>query len=216
MTIPNSALTKLPAKDYPDVRKLVRTGDLALCAGKQFFSRAIRVATGSPWSHVALIVLLEEIDRVMVLESVEKIGVRAMPLSRFVSEDSERHRPYPGEIVIARHGQFARKASEACLKELNAFAMDRLGAPFRGSEMLRIGLRIAAGWFDRKMPKMLLPRDEFICSEYVAECLKRVGIEIAWDGRGFIAPGDFAADPHVKALARVARRPFDGKSSPPH
>jgi hypothetical protein len=208
VTIPASALTKLPAKDYAAVRKLVRTGDIALCSGTQMFSRAIQLVTDTPWSHVALIVRLDELDHVMVLEAVAKIGVRAVPLSRFVVEDSDHHRPFPGEIVIARHNQFARKATPARLKAMYDFATDRLGAPFNGGEMTKILTRIAAGWFDQKMPRLLAPEDEFICSEYVAECLKRVEIDIQWNGRGFIAPGDFAADPRIKPVARVSRNPL--------
>ena len=113
MTVPTSALTDLPAQDYEAIRALVKTGDMALCSGNNAFSRVIRWATKSAWSHIALIVRLEDIDRVIVLEAVAKIGVRAVPLSRFVSEDSDRHKPYPGDIVIARHADFATKATGA-------------------------------------------------------------------------------------------------------
>jgi hypothetical protein len=57
-----------------------------------------------------------------------------------------------------------------------------------------------------RTPSRLAPRDEFICSEYVAKCLARVGIDIAWDGVGFIAPADFARDPKMRAIARFETR----------
>jgi hypothetical protein len=214
VTVAPSALTDLPAQDYEAIRRIVRTGDIALCSGTAIFSRAIKVATGSPWSHVALIVRLDEIGRVVVFEAVEKIGVRMVPLRRFVSEDSEHHRPYPGEMVIARHAEFEGKADDAKLAKLTEFATDRLGAPFKPSEMAKIGLRIAASWFDIRLPKLIETDDDYICSEYVARCYEAVGIRIPWDGRGFIAPGDFAADPKIEAIARIARHPFHGKDTP--
>lgn len=208
MTISASALNDLPAQDYDTIRRLVKTGDMALCSGTNPFSRVIRWATKSPWSHIALIVRLEDIDRVIVLEAVAKIGVRAVPLSRFVAEDSDRHRPYPGDIIIARHTAFAEKATGAALHAMTDFAFDRLGAPFDVNEITRIGIRIALAGLGFREPGRIKPDDEYICSEYLAECYRRVGIDIAWDGRGFIGPADFAADPHVEPVARVSHHPF--------
>ena len=70
----------------------------------------------------------------------------------------------------------------------------------------RIGARIAMGRLDIHMPKGLSARNEFICSEYVAKCFETVGIHIEWDGLGFIAPGDFALDPKVDAIAQFKTR----------
>lgn len=203
VTVLASALTALPGMDYLAVRKLVRTGDLALCSGTNLSSQAIRWASKSPWSHVALLVRLQEIDRVIALESVAKIGVRAVPLSRFVSEDSARHRPYPGKIVIARHAEFADKATPEGLRRMSEFAADRLGAPFNAMEMLKIAVRIALSGLGLKPPSPLHPTEGLICSEYVGKCYEQVGIRIPWDGRGFIGPAEFADAPPVQAIARV-------------
>ena len=188
---------------YELVRAQVRTGDLALCSGNETFSKVIRWATKSPWSHIAMIVRLDEIDRVMVVESVEKIGVRTVPLSRFVAQDSGGRRPYPGRILIARHAEFERKATPERLKALTDFAFDRFGSPFSGLEMAKIAARIGLAGFNVRLPGRLDPDDEFICSEYVAKCYEHVGIQIPWDGLGFIGPDDFAKAPPVDALMRV-------------
>ena len=92
------------------------------------------------------------------------------------------------------------------MKRLADFAIDRFGDPFAPGEILKIGLRVVLGRLHKVMPKMIGPDDEFICSEYVAKCYEAVGIEIAWDGRGFIAPADFANDPNVKAIAQIKAR----------
>ncbi len=209
MSVPDSVLTELPEQKYDVIRTLVKTGDVALCSGTAPFSRLIQWATGSPWSHIAMVVRLEEIDRVMVIEAVAKVGVRLVPLSRFLSGgDAKARKPFAGKCVIARHDDFAAHAAGGGLRKLDEFAFDRLGTPFSPLEITKIGLRIFLGAFRVRIPKMASPDDEFFCSEYLAECYKRIGIDIPWDGRGFIAPDDFAKDAKVQPVARVARRAF--------
>lgn len=215
MTVPASALTELPEQTYDTIRTLVKTGDLALCSGTPAFSRLIQWATASPWSHIAMIVRLDELDRVMVVEAVAKIGVRIVPLSRFLTGgDAHRPKPFAGRVVIARHADFAAHAVDGGLRKLDAFAFDRLGSPFSRFEIARIGFRIVLGAVGVRIPRMVAPKNAYFCSEYLAECFKRIGIDIPWDGRGFIAPDDFAADPRVTAVARVARWPFGSDKQP--
>lgn len=209
MTVSAATLTELPERDYDAIRKAVRTGDLALCSGTAAFSRVIQWTTASPWSHIAMIVRLDELDRVMVVEAVAKIGVRIVPLSRFLTGGDARHpKPFAGRVVVARHDDFAAHVASGGLRKLDEFAFDRLGTPFSRMEIAKIGLRIVLGAFGVRVPRMATPTDEYFCSEYLAECYRRIGIEVPWDGRGFIAPDDFAADPKISAVARVAQHPF--------
>jgi len=97
-------------------------------------------------------------------------------------------------------------AGGAAMRRMAVFGVDRLGDRFAPLEILKIAIRIAVGRLGRKMPKFLGAKDEFICSEYAAKCFEAVGIEIAWDGLGFIAPSDFAADPKVRAIAKFQTR----------
>jgi hypothetical protein len=85
-------------------------------------------------------------------------------------------------------------------------AVDRFGYPFAAREIIRIGLRIMLGAANARMPKSLGPKDEFICSEYVGKCMEALDIQIPWDGKGFIAPADFAFCPEVHALAQFKTR----------
>ena len=205
MSIPDDILERLPPRPYDTVAGDIRTGDLILCSGDGAFSKLIRWATGSPWSHIAIAARLDPLGKVIVMESVEKIGVRAVALRSFLTRDSNGRKPYPGRILLARHAEFEAKSTPEGLKRMADFAADRLGAPFRPSEITKIGLRIAAGALNMKVPGRLDPDDEFICSEYVGKCYEQVGIQIPWDGRGFIAPCDFAAAPPVQAIAQIAR-----------
>jgi hypothetical protein len=203
MPIAPDVLTALAPQPYATIRGEVRDGDILLCSANDRFSRLIRWATRSPWSHVAIAFRMEAIDRVMVLECVAKIGVRAVPLSNFIARTSGGIAPYPGQILLARHKGMSAKARSRPMKRIAEFAFDRLGNRFSQAEALKIALRIAMGRFERRMPRMLGPKDEFICSEYVARSLKAVGVEIPWDGLGFIAPSDFACDPRIDAVAQI-------------
>jgi hypothetical protein len=146
------------------------------------------------------------VDRVIVLECVEKIGVRAVPLSAFIAQTSSGQKPYPGKILLARHQGLAKRSSPADLKKIYKFALDRCGDRFAPGEIFKIGMRAIVGRLNRTMPKSLGPDDEYICSEYVARCFEQVGIQIQWDKKGFIAPADFALDPKVEAVAQIRTR----------
>ena len=206
MPISDDALTELPPLPLAQVVGRIRDGDLLLCSGRDPFSRLIGWSTKSPWTHVAMAYRWPSIDRVMVFESVEKIGVRTVPLKSFISRSSSGVSPYPGKILLARHSQVGeqlRGAHTAGAVRLADFAVDRFGYPFAAREVAKIGLRILLSAANIRLPKSMGPKDEFICSEYVDKCLQAVGVKIPWDGLGFIAPSDFAACEEVHALAQI-------------
>ncbi len=203
--IEDDVLKSFPPESLTAISRRIRDGDILLCAGNDPFSRLIGWSTGSPWTHVALAYRWPSLGRIMVFEAVQTIGVRAVPLATFIRQSSSGQKPYPGKIILARHEDYADaqgKAGSAPMKRLADFAVDRFGDKFSGFEIAKIALRICMGSVNRKMPKMLGARDEFICSEYAAKAFEKINIRILWDGLGFIAPSDFAHDPKVKAIAR--------------
>jgi hypothetical protein len=192
-------LDTLPPEDLPDVLPKMRDGDILLCSANDPFSRLIGWSTKSPWSHVAFAYAWPETGRVLAFECVQQLGVHAVSLTRFISQTSTGAHPYPGRIIVARHRGMP---SGDALKPLTNFAINAMGDRFSPLEIARIGARIAMGRLDIHMPKGLRAKNEFICSEYVAGCFESVGVHIQWDGLGFIAPGDFAMDPNVDAIAQ--------------
>ncbi len=205
MAIADNVLTELKAQPYGKVRGLVQNGDLLLCSAIDPMSKLIRWSTKTPWSHIAIAYRIESLNRVMVFEAVEKIGVRTVPLSTFISRTSEGTHPYPGKILLARDQRFAG-LSEAKCKAMYDFAFGTLGNRFAPGEIVKIGLRLLFGRTGRKMPRFLGPKEEYICSEYVARCYAKAGLKIPWDGLGFVAPGDFALAPDVNAVAQIKTR----------
>lgn len=215
MPVPDSAITDLPALDYGAMLAELRTGDLLLCSGTQLFSRLIRWATRSPWSHVSMVIRIDRLDEVMVIEAVESKGVRLIPFHRWLTEHKTKARVFPGDVVVARHRRFEEASEGLRIRRLGKFATGRLGTPFGPHEIMKILVRIIAGHFDVAMPRMLRSDDEFICSEFPYRCLQQIGIEVPWNGLGFIGPDDFARAEEIDPVARLARNPF-GDDHPVH
>ena len=182
MAIDCDALQKLRPQAYAAIRDDVRDGDLLFCSATDGFSRLIRWATKSPWSHVAIAYRLEEIDRVHgYLEVVwRKIGVRAVPLSTFISRTSTGVHPYPGKILLARHAAMAAKSRRKPWKKIADFAFDRLGDQFSPGEIAKIALshRHLGRCFSGACIPTSAPRmSSFARSMLLVRCFKTVGVE---------------------------------------
>jgi permuted papain-like amidase YaeF/Yiix C92 family enzyme len=196
-----SAFPAVNVLPYAHLRSAIRSGDILLCSGNSPFSRMIQQATQSVWSHVGFIIQLDIIDRIMVLESVESIGVRTVPLSQYALNYQGTHQGYPGRVLIARHAQFQPDQ----ITRLSRHAVDLLGTPYHTGEIIQIAARIGGHALHMKPPVMdnTPVKKAYICSEYAAECYRSVGIIIPGNSAGFIAPADFARDPQVKPLAFI-------------
>ena len=203
MAIDPRALIDLPAEPLETIASKIRNGDLLMCSANDPFSRLIGWSTQSPWTHVGFAWRWSTVDRILGLECVQHIGVHAVGIERFISQTSSGTRPYPGEIILARHDKIAAIED---LTPLMDDAIDLMGARFSPGEILKIALRITVGRLDKHMPEPLKSNDEFICSEYVDRCYRRIGVEIKWNGRGFVSPADIANDENVHAVARFATR----------
>jgi hypothetical protein len=187
----------LLARPYEDLRSDIRSGDILLCSGTSPASNLIQKATQSMWSHVGFILRLDIIDRIMVLESVETIGVRTVPLSSYVRDYNGSDKGYPGQLLLARHAD----VKQTNIINLSRQAVDLLGYPYNAQEILHIAERISMGVFGFKNAPDAKPTREFICSEYAAVCFESIGVTVDYNPLGFIAPVDFARSPKVKALS---------------
>lgn len=198
-----------PAADYrTEVRPRLQDGDVLICAGSGVFSAMIQQATQSAWSHVAFVLRLPSIDRVMLLESVEPVGVRTVRLSKYLDDYANDGRPYPGGLAVIRHRDFAA-LPPGRLDALAAFAVDQFGYPYDKGDVARIAARILAARvpFTRGQRERIRADREYICSEYVAACYEAAGLPVQWNRNGFVAPADFAADPAFSLVAVLQRPP---------
>lgn len=188
--------------DYRTLRPRLRSGDVMLCSGNGVFSAMIQQVTESVWSHAALVLRLDAIDRVMLLESVEPVGVRTIRLSKYLDNYRNDGLPYPGGIVVIRHRHFERQVDAEKLKELSGFAVNCLGRPYDREDIARIAARIMAARLDytQEQWRRIERNEDYICSEYVARCYEQIGLPVRQRHPAFVAPADFAADPHFELV----------------
>ncbi len=187
--------TERPPEDLPKVLPRLRSGDLLLCAGSGVFSKLIQQATGSIWSHVALVWHWPGVDRVVLFESVESVGVRMVPLEKYLLNYANDGQAYPGRMALLGHTRHPYGLPLSHEGPIVRYAIDQLGYAYNKQELLRLSARImAAKLSDEDMQaKGLARQKEFICSEFVAECLAQSGLSVPPNQFGFVAPADFAA-----------------------
>jgi hypothetical protein len=193
----------LPKRRYDDLRPEIQTGDLLLCSGSGGFAKMIQKASNSVWSHVGFVLRLADIDRVMVLESVESIGVRCAPLGHYADGYGGFRKGYPGRAILARHKSFAETATPERLHDMSQFALSLCGRVYDKQDLLRLAARIGQsifGFGDEQAKQ----NDEYVSSEFVWQCYRACGIKSEHDERSsFIAPRDFAKTAEVVGIAEL-------------
>ncbi len=182
----------LPVLPYVDVRAKLKSGDILFTSGDYLISKAIQKMTGSPWSHVGIVFRLDSIDRVLLLESVEDMGVRFAPLSKYLN-NYEGGKPYKGRAVLAR----CQDVTSETIIKLSTFGIDELTQPYDKDEIAKIMARITLGIGRKERDR------EYICSELVYECFARAGKEFAFNPKGFISPEDVWLDGKLSLVGRV-------------
>jgi cell wall-associated NlpC family hydrolase len=192
-SIKKKQIAALPVRSYEDVRREIRSGDLAFCSGSYVFSKWIQGFTGSVWSHVGLIYRDDHLRRVFLLESEVGIGVRLVPISKYLRDYHGRRRPYRGQMVIARVNP---ALGDEQVREAVSYGMDLLTKPYDNFEILRIAARIAFRVGRRTQDR------KFICSELVDECYRAAGVRFKRRDN-YISPDDIWRDAVVSSIARI-------------
>ncbi|HWR32356.1 MAG TPA: YiiX/YebB-like N1pC/P60 family cysteine hydrolase, partial [Chitinophagaceae bacterium] len=92
--ITKKEIKQLPVIPYEKIRHRLKTGHIFFSSGSYTFSGIIQRLTKSAWSHVAIVYKDEELGRVLILESEPKIGIRLIPLSKYLHDYKGTRRPY--------------------------------------------------------------------------------------------------------------------------
>lgn len=186
-------IARLPVQRYEEVRGALRSGDLVFCSGSYLFSGLIQRFTRSVWSHVGIVYRDEHLQRVFLLESETGIGVRLVPISKYLRDYHGRRRPYRGQIVVARVNP---EPGDERVRQAVSYGMDLLTRPYDNAEIMRIAMRIAFRIGRRTQDR------KFICSELVDECFRAAGVRFVRRDN-YISPDDIWRDPGVVPIARV-------------
>lgn len=191
--ISKDQLKTLPIVKYDDIRNELRTGDLFFGSGSYLFSGMIQSLTKSTWSHVAIIYKDEALGRVLVLEAEPFIGVRLIPLSKYLYDYKGRQKPYKGQIALAK---LAIPLNQEDLNSGISFGLDELTRPYDNFEILRIMIRI---YF--KITRRANNRD-YICSEFVRDILEKSNVVLPYHDT-YISPDNVWTDERVIMTHRI-------------
>ena len=183
----------LPVQGYDAVRDSLHSGDLVFCSGSYLFSGLIQRFTKSVWSHVGMIYRDEHLGRVFILESEAGVGVRLVPVSKYLRDYHGRRRPYRGQIVV---GRVQPALTDDQVRTGVSFGMDLLTRPYDNHEILRIALRILFRVGRRARDR------KFICSELVDECFRAAGVRFKRPDN-YISPQDIWRNDVVALAARI-------------
>lgn len=191
--VDKSAIKALQVEAYDAAREGLRSGDLVFCSGSYFFSGLIQKFTRSVWSHVGVVYRDDNLQRIFVLESETMIGVRLVPMSKYLRDYHGRNRPYKGQIVI---GRVAPDLDASRVRQAISFGMDELTKPYDNFEILRIALRILFRVGRRTRDR------KYICSELVYDCFRKAGVSFELADK-FVSPDDIWRDPSVQVSRRL-------------
>lgn len=195
------AIQSITSTPYESVRSEVRTGDLILCSGAEPLSRIIQAATRSPYSHVAMVVRMLSIDRVLLLEAEWPYGVRAVPMSSYLRDWNGSGKAYPGHLLVARHAALDRggeNVSDMFLSEL----VDNLGRRYSLKRALRMGLREVVALAGLRFRQLQMQKAT-VCSEYIFHTYSRLGLHLPCNSKGYILPMDIATHEEISLVCRI-------------
>ncbi len=176
---PKIGYEKAYKKYQEEIRPILKTGDLVFFSGYHWLSNLIRWRTKSGFSHVGMVVKLDEIDKVFLIESVLDHGVRIIPFSAVFKDYEGNQKGYDGRVILAANS-FLTDEKRVILKEKS---LDFLTRQYDKKEYVRVFWRMIVG----KM--RIYPDRKFTCSELIYESYKAAGIKLDYEYGDSISPG---------------------------
>ena len=177
---------------FESIRQKIKPTDLFFASGNYTVSRMIRQFSDSLFSHVGFVLTWDA--RIILFESVEDDGVRAVPLSQYVNNYENTGAAYDGRLFLAR---FSPTIDDTATTQSLGQGTDLLNRKYNKEEIAEILARMAlnVGHYEAS--------DSYICSESVDVCFKAGDIIFPRAIGGFIYPEQIAADPRVIPLWEI-------------
>ena len=174
---------------YAEIRPQLKSGDSLSFSGNGLISTAIKLFSGSKWSHDAMVVAIEEHNLLLCWESttlaklkdvdsgVVKSGVMLVPLSN-------RILTYSGEIGVR---QLRKRLTLEQYSILAAMRHEVRDVPYE-KDMLELAKAAYDGPFGRNVEDL----SSIFCSELKAEFYKRADLIKGDTPANEFTPKDFA------------------------
>ncbi len=192
-SITKKQLKEMPVIPYEKIRDGLKTGDIFFSSGSYLFSGIIQKLTKSTWSHVAVVYKDEELGRVLLLEAEPYIGIRLIPLSKYLHDYKGKKRPYKGQIVIANLNIAVPKEN---MNNGISFGLDELTRPYDNFEIVRIMMRILFHISRRERNR------NYICSELVRDVFVKANVIMQYKNT-YISPDNIYSDARVDLKYRI-------------
>lgn len=192
-SITKKALKEMSVIPYEKIRSHLKTGDIFFSSGSYAFSGVIQKLTKSTWSHVAVVYKDEQLGRVLVLEAEPYIGIRLIPLSKYLHDYKGTKRPYKGQVAIAQLNIDLPKEN---LNNGICFGLDELTRPYDNFEIVRIMIRILFSISRREKNR------NYICSELVRDIFAKANVVIHYKDT-YISPDAIYSDERVALKYRI-------------
>jgi hypothetical protein len=129
----------------------------------------------------------------MVLEAEPSVGIRLIPVSKYLRNYKDKNRPYKGQIAIAKLNIDVEKEK---LNRGISFGLDELARPYDNFEIVRIMVRILFHISRREKNR------NYICSELVRDIFAKSGIIIQYKDT-YISPDNIWSDERVELKYRI-------------
>lgn len=191
--ITKNQIKELPVFSYEKIRDQLKTGYIFFSSGSYTFSGIIQRLTKSAWSHVAIVYKDEELGRVLILEAEPKVGIRLIPLSKYLRDYKGTKRPYKGQVVLAN---LSFDLEREKLDKAISFGLDELTRPYDNWEIIRIMTRILFRIGKKERNK------NYICSELVRDAFAKAGVVFKLHDT-YISPQEIWKDIRVQMKYRV-------------
>ncbi|MDF2180099.1 YiiX/YebB-like N1pC/P60 family cysteine hydrolase [Aliiglaciecola sp. CAU 1673] len=180
--------------DYQQLRGQMKNGDILLFKGASAFSRLIRWACKTDYSHAGIVAWWG--DRLMVLEATAP-GVVVSPISKNLEH-------YPGGIDYFRLQESTELSAEK-RQEMLYFALKQLGKKYATWRLFPFFFKLVTGTLKKR--RGWQPHDiasSYFCSEYVSAIYNAGDLDLdILQPHHFTSPGSIAKSPLLERVGRL-------------
>ena len=180
---------------YCDIRDKLKTGDLVLFSGKSPIGQFIKLFSNSKWSHIGMVLKVDEVDMLLLWESTT-INNTPDAFTRKITSGvqttvlSERLDNFDGEVAVRFLQGDLSPESKLALKKLR----DHLrGRPYEQSKVELVNSLMDMIGIEENKEDF----SSVFCSELIAEGLQVMGVMSTDAPANEFTPRDFGEDGNV-------------------